>query len=60
MKRAALPLVVVGIVVVLAIMLVIGLVVGDETDQGPEEDRQDGAPALVLDHGSATFVGTAA
>ena len=48
MKRAALPLVVVGILAILAILLVIGLVVGDQTDQEQEEDRQDGAPVLVV------------
>jgi hypothetical protein len=29
-------------------MLVIGLVVGDRTDQEQEEDQQDGAPALTV------------
>jgi hypothetical protein len=58
MKRAVLPLVVVGIVVILAILLVIGLTVGDKTDQEQEEDRQDGAPALVLGEESAALLGT--
>ena len=48
MKRAVLPLVVAGIIAVLAILLVIGLTVGDSTDQEQEEDRQDGAPAHVI------------
>ena len=46
-KRSVLPLVVAGILAVLATLLVIGLVVGDKTDQEQEEDRRDAAPARV-------------
>ena len=53
MKRAVLPLVVAGIIAVLAILLVIGLMTGDKTDQEQEEDRQDGAPAHVVGGRSA-------
>lgn len=59
MKRAVLPLVAIGILAVLAILLVIGLVEGDKTDQEQEEDRQDGTPALVHLSGPGTPAGTA-
>jgi hypothetical protein len=47
MKPAVLIALVVGILAVLAVLLVIGLTEGDDTDMEQEEDRQDGAPALV-------------
>lgn len=59
LKRAVLPMVVVGILAVLAILLVIGLTVDDKTGQELEEDRQDGAPALAVRDESVVVIATA-